>query len=112
MIARQYDVYLVGLDPAVGREMRKTRPCVVVSPDVVNRHVGTVLIAPLTSTDKGWPSRVPVHFAGRKGAVALEQLRCVDNARLIKLVGRVDQPTIRRIATTLVRMFAPGPTQK
>jgi mRNA interferase MazF len=112
MIIRQYDVYLVPLDPAVGSEMRKTRPCVVISPEVVNRNVGTVLIAPLTSTQKSWPSRVPCVFNGHAGAVALEQMRCVDYIRLAKHVGSMDVATAQRIAQTLVKMFLYNMPQK
>jgi mRNA interferase MazF len=106
MVIRQFGVYLVPLDPAIGNEMKKTRPCVVVSPDVVNRNVHTVLIAPLTSTDKGWPSRVPCNFNGHSGAVALEQMRCVDHSRLLRYVGEMDALTNRAISKTLMRMFA------
>lgn len=104
MVIHQYDVYLVPLDPA--RKLRKTRPCVVVSPDLVNRFVKTVLIAPLTSTDKGWPSRVDCRFQGHPGAVALEQVRCVDQVRLRKHLGRLDPSTQREISRVLVEMFS------
>ena len=110
MVARlpqRFDVFLVPLDPARGKEMRKTRPCAIVSPEQVNRYLGTVLIAPLTSVTRRYPFRVNCPFAGRPGQVALDQIRCVDHSRLLKLLGRLDPATQMAVAETMVAMFAP-----
>jgi len=97
------DVWLVNLDPVVGREIAKTRPGVVISPDELNTHLGTVLVAPLTSTIKPWPFRVHVNFARRKGSIALDQLRAIDRARLVRRLGRVDAAPMLAV---LREMFA------
>lgn len=102
----RFDVYLVDLDPAVGAEMRKPRPCVVVSPDEMHRHLRTALIAPMTTTLRGYPTRVRCKFAGKQGEVACDQLRAVDHSRLVKRLGRIDPPAARKIAATLVQMFS------
>ena len=101
----QFDVYLVRLDPAVGVEMRKARPCVVVSPGLMHRHVHTVIIAPLTSQPKAYPTRVSCQFEGRLGEVALDHIRAVDRLRLLKRLGAVDEPTATKIRRALVNMF-------
>jgi len=97
------EVWLVNLDPIVGREIAKTRPGVVVSPDELNAHLGTVIVAPLTSTIKPWPFRVPVRFARRNGAIALDQMRAMDRTRLVRRLGRVDAAPILAV---LREMFA------
>ena len=106
MVVHQFDVFLVNLDPTVGSEIQKTRPCVVVSPDDVNRFVRTAIVAPLTSSGTQYPSRVRCHFAGREGEIALEQLRCVAHARLLKQLRRMDPSTQVAISRTLVKMFS------
>jgi mRNA interferase MazF len=100
------DVYLVNLDPTVGREIKKARPAAVVSPDEMNRHLRTTIIAPLTTTVRGWPSRVAVRFQGKAGEVALDHLRIVDNSRLVKRVGRLTEVEATRVVDVLLRMFA------
>jgi mRNA interferase MazF len=102
----QFDVYLVRLDPTVGSEIKKTRPCVVVSPDDLNRHLLTALVAPLTATTKGYISRVPSTFAGKPGAVALDQIRCVDHQRFLKRLGHLDPLTSVEVLETLRDMFS------
>jgi mRNA interferase MazF len=97
------EVWLVNLDPSVGREIAKTRPSVVVSPDELNAHLETVIVAPLTSTIKPWPFRVSVRFARRRGSVALDQMRALDRARLVRRLGRVDAAPILAV---LREMFA------
>ena len=101
----QFDVYLVQLDPAIGVEMRKARPCVVVSPEVMHRHVRTVIVAPLTSQPKSYPTRVPSRFAGKLGEVALDHIRAVDRIRLLKRLGSIDDATAAQLRSTLVKMF-------
>ena len=105
MVAHRFGVYLVRLDPTVGREIAKSRPCAVVSPDEINRNLDTVIIAPMTTAHKRYPSRVPCKFGGKEGQIALDQLRTVDRSRLVKHLGDLDSSTAARIVRTLLEMF-------
>jgi len=96
---------LVTLDPTEGSEIRKTRPCLVVSPHEVNLYLRTVIIAPMTTVERPYPTRVPVTFQGKRGHVALDQLRAVDRQRLVRKLGRVSPITGQRVSTVLVEMF-------
>lgn len=107
MVISRFDVVLVRLDPAEGREVRKTRPCLVVSPDEMNRHLGTVIVAPMTTQVRDYPSRVPVRFRGKAGQVALDQLRTVDRGRVRRRLGRIDDLTGHRVLGLLVETFSP-----
>jgi mRNA interferase MazF len=102
----RFDVYLVHLDPAVAAEMRKPRPCVVVSPDEMHRHLRTALIAPMTTTIRSYPTRVRCKFSGKQGEIACDQIRAVDHSRLVKRLGRIDGPAAGRVSRILVRMFS------
>jgi mRNA interferase MazF len=102
---RRYDVFLVGLDPTHGSEMRKTRPCVVVSPDEMNRHLDTVIVAPLTTTTRSYPTRVTLRFKGKTGQAALDHLRAIDKTRLVRRLGAISPASARGIADRLVEMF-------
>ena len=103
----RFEVHLVNLDPTVGSEIRKTRPCVVVSPDEMNRHIATVIVAPLTSQGSQYPTRVPCRVGGRDGLVVLDQIRTVDQARLVRRVATLDAETASSVLTALQEMFAP-----
>ena len=103
---RRFDIFLVSLDPTVGSEIKKTRPCVVVSPDEMNRHIRTVIVAPLTSKTNDYPSRIPLTFHGTKGQVVLDQIRTVDKTRLVKKLGSLTQATANTVSRRLVEMFA------
>ncbi len=103
---RRFAIHLVALDPAQGSEIRKMRPCVVVSPDEMNRHIRTVIIAPMTTASRPYPSRVPVRFQGKDGQIALDQIRTVDQTRLTKKLGELPGAVQRQVAATLVEMFA------
>ena len=105
MEIRRFEVYLVTLDPTCGREISKTRPCVVVSPDEMNRHIGTAIIAPLTSRTRSYPSRVECSFQGKQGQVVLDQIRTVDKTRIIKRLGKLSAATSAKVADGLVEMF-------
>jgi len=107
MVTERFQVFLVQLDPATGAETAKTRPCVVVSPDELNRAVSTVIIAPMTTVGRGWPTRVEVFFQGKTGEIALDQIRAVDKSRLVKRLGRLDSTTADAVLDTLGEMFAP-----
>ena len=105
---RRFDVHLVDLDPTRGSEIRKVRPCVVVSPDEMNRHVRTVIIAPMTSRRRDYPTRIDVTFQRKRGQVVLDQIRTVDASRLVKRLGRLPEARARQIADVLVEMFTYG----
>ena len=93
MVVRQFEVYLVGLDPTIGKEIRKTRPCLVVSPDEMNDFVRTVIVAPMTTRGRPYVSRIPCRFQGKPGQVALDQIRTVDKQRLQKRLGKISGST-------------------
>ena len=105
LIARG-DVHLVRLDPTLGSEIKKTRPCLIVSPDELNHHLRTVIVAPMTTGGQAYPWRVACRFQGREGFVALDQLRTVDSERLVKRLGRVSSSTATEVLDTLQEMFA------
>ena len=107
MVIRRFEVYLVNLDPTVGSEIKKSRPCIVLSPDEMNRHIATVIIAPLTSKGKDYPTRVACAFKGRKGSIVLDQIRMVDKIRLVSKMGTVAQKTREEVLAILAEMFAP-----
>jgi len=100
------EVHLVALDPVQGSEIRKTRPCLVVSPDELNRHLRTVIVAPMTTGGQAYPWRVPCRFGGRAGFVALDQVRTVDGERLVKKLGRLAPATIGDVHRALQELFA------
>jgi len=107
MVVKRFDVYLVALDPTIGSEIMKTRPCLVASPDEMNRHIATVIVAPMTTKGQPYPSRVPCQFEGKDGQVVLDQLRTVDKSRLVKYLGGIDAETQTGVLNTLAKMFAP-----
>jgi len=100
------EVYLVNLDPTVGSEIRKTRPCLVISPNEMNRHIRTVIIAPMTTRGRDYPSRVPCRFKGKDGQVVLDQIRTVDKARLVHRMGRIGRRAATEVFEVLQEMFA------
>jgi mRNA interferase MazF len=104
---RRGEVFLVDLDPTRGAEMQKARPCVVVSPDELNAHLRTVIIAPLTTGGQAFPFRVPCRFSNKNGHIATDQLRTVDRERLVRPLGRLAPATLARLLAVLQEMFAP-----
>jgi mRNA interferase MazF len=104
---RRGEVFLVSLSPTRGSEIRKTRPCVVVSPDELNAHLRTLIVAPLTTGGHAYPFRVPCRFKGRAGHVVLDQIRTVDRERLVHPLGRLSPGTLGRALAVLQEMFAP-----
>jgi len=107
MVIERFQILLVRLDPATGAETAKTRPCVVVSPDELNRAVSTVIVAPMTTVRRGWPTRIEVVFQGKTGEIALDQIRAVDKSRLVKRLGKLDSETAGVVLDTLGELFAP-----
>jgi mRNA interferase MazF len=99
-------VWLVTLDPTHGSEIQKTRPCLVVSPDEMNQHLRTVIVAPMTTVTRPYPTRVGVRFQGKQGQVALDQLRSVDRQRLVRRLGKVSGETAQDVSATLLEMFS------
>lgn len=106
MVVQRFDVWLVNLDPTVGSEIRKTRPALVLSPDEMNAHINTIIIAPMTTKGREYPTRVPCVFQGKSGQVVLDQLRTVDKQRLAKKLGRLDEQTANAVLDILGEMFA------
>ena len=99
------EVWLVSLDPTEGREIKKTRPCLVVSPDEMNQGLQTLIIAPMTTTFRAYPTRVKIAFQEKEGQVALDQLRAVDRRRLIRRVGKAPLATAEAVSSVLIEMF-------
>jgi len=106
MVAR-FEVYLVNLDPTVGREIKKKRPCLVISPDEMNQYIGTVIIAPMTTKGHSYPTRVTARFQGKDGQVVLDQIRTVDKSRLVKKLGAITNNAQTAVLNVLASMFAP-----
>jgi mRNA interferase MazF len=106
MVTERFNIFLVRLDPTAGAETAKTRPCVVVSSDELNRALSTVIIAPMTTTRRGWPTRVEITFQGKTGEIALDQIRAVDKSRLVKRLGKLDSKTADVVLNTLGELFA------
>lgn len=103
---RRGEVHLVRLDPTLGSEIRKTRPCVVISPDELNAHLRTAVVAPMTTGGQVYPWRVACHFQRRAGFVALDQVRTIDAERLVRRLGRLTPQTVASVLRGLQEMFA------
>jgi mRNA interferase MazF len=101
----QYSIYLVNLDPTIGHEIKKVRPCVVISPNEMNRHLKTVLIAPMTTKSHCYPSRVGLHFEGKQAWIILDQIRAVDRMRLVKVLGKLDVRHVRKVRDVIREML-------
>ena len=106
MVVNRFDVFLVNLDPTVGSEIKKTRPCLVISPDEMNRHIRTVIIAPMTTAGKDYPTRVSCTFKKKTGQIVLDQIRTIDRTRLIKKLGMIEPGTQSEVISVLQRLFA------
>jgi len=103
----RFDVFLVNLDPTIGHEIKKTRPCLIISPNEMNRFIATVIIAPMTSKGRDYPSRVDCTFRGIQGQIVLDQVRTVDKLRLVKRLGAISENTQQKVLQVLNEMFAP-----
>jgi len=104
-VVKRGEIWLVGLDPTIGGEIKKSRPCIVVSPPELNEHLRTVIVAPMTGKGFAAPYRVPVTHAAKKGLIVLDQIRAVDKVRLLKRVGIVNSKTLATVLTTLQEVF-------
>lgn len=103
---KRFDVHLVSLDPTRGSEIKKTRPCLIISPDEMNRHIRTLIVAPMTTKGRRYPTRVACAFQGKQGQIVLDQIRTVDRSRLVKRLGRIDKATREAVLETLGKLFA------
>ena len=106
MVVRRFEVYLINLDPTLGSEIQKTRPCLIISPDEMNEHIATVIIAPMTTKGRDYPSRVNCKFEGKEGQIVLDQIRTVDKIRLAKKLGKISTGTQKNVLMVLAEMFA------
>jgi len=106
MVVKRFEVYLVNLDPTLGSEIQKTRPCLVISPDEMNTHIATVIVAPMTTRGRDYPTRVNCQFEGKEGQIVLDQIRTVDKIRLVKRLGKINPSTQKEVLVILMEMFA------
>jgi mRNA interferase MazF len=106
MEVKRFDVYLVNLDPTIGHKIKKSRPCLVISPDEMNRYISTVIVAPMTTKGRNYPTRVSCLFQGKEGHVVLDQIRTVDKVRLAKRLGKIDSETQVLIFSVLAELFS------
>ena len=106
VVVQRFDVFLINLDPTIGSEIKKTRPCLIISPEEINRHIHTVIVAPMTTAGKDYPTRVPCKFQNKKGQIVLDQIRTIDKSRLIIKLGIVDPQTQVEVISILQRLFA------
>ena len=101
----QYEIVLINLDPTIGSEIKKTRPCVIISPDEMNKYLNTIIVAPMTSTSKSYPTRIPVKHNNQKGWVVIDQIRTVDRQRIIKHLGNLSQKEIEKVKDVMRETF-------
>ena len=106
MVVNRFDVYLTNLDPTVGSEIQKTRPCLVISPDEMNRHIRTIIVVPMTTAGKDYPTRIPCKFKKKNGQIVLDQIQTIDKTRLTKRLGSINPETELEVISVLQRLFA------
>jgi mRNA interferase MazF len=107
MVVKRFNVDLINLDPTVGSEIKKTRPCLIISPDEMNRYINTVIVAPMSTRGGEYPTRVACKFQGKQGQIVLDQIRTVDKVRLVRKLGRIGSQTQTNVLSVLGEMFAP-----
>jgi mRNA interferase MazF len=106
MVVKRFEVYLVNLDPTIGSEIQKMRPCLIISPDEMNDHIATVIVAPMTTKGRDYPTRVTCQFEGKDGQIVLDQILTVDKSRLVKNLGKISANTQKEALAVLMEMFA------
>ena len=106
MVVNRFDIFLVNLDPTIGSKIQKTRPCLIISPNEINHHIATVIVAPMTTKGQTYPTRVTCQFQGQNGQIALDQIRTVDKTRLVKLLGQITTEEQKTVLDILAEMFA------
>ena len=105
VVVNRFDVFLVSLDPTIGSEIQKTRPCLVISPNEINHHIATVIVAPMTTKGQTYPTRVTCQFQGQNGQIVLDQIRTVDKTRLVKFIGQISVEAQKTFLDVLAQMF-------
>jgi len=105
VVINQYEVFLINLDPTLGHEIQETRPCLIISPNEMNRTIQTIIIAPMTTKSHSYPTRVPLKFENKEGWIVLDQIRTVDRVRLIKKLGKIKQIEIEKTKSILQEML-------
>jgi mRNA interferase MazF len=106
MVIRRFEVYLINLDPTIGSEIQKTRPCLIISPDEMNNHIASVIIAPMTTKGQDYPTRVNCQLEGKSGQIVLDQIRTMDKSRLVKKLGKISGDTQCEVLAVLSEIFA------
>ena len=106
MEINRFEVFLVNLDPTIGHEIKKTRPCLIISPNEMNHHISTVIVAPMTTKGRNYPTRIACSFQGEKGQIVLDQIRTVDKQRLVKKVGVISKSAQVKVLSLLQELFA------
>jgi len=107
MVVNRFEVYLVNLDPTIGSEITKTRPCLVISPDEMNKNIRTVIVAPMTTKGRSYPTRIKITFQNKDGQIILDQIRTVDKERLVKKLGKISPSASLEVLSLLQEMFSP-----
>jgi len=105
MEIKRFQVHLINLDPTIGHEIKKTRPCLIISPNEMNRAIGTIIIAPMTTKSHNYPTRVPIKFESKEGWIVLDQIRTIDKKRLIKKLGKIKTREIKKTKSILQEML-------
>jgi mRNA interferase MazF len=106
MVVNRFDVFLVNLDPTIGSEIKKTRPCLIISPNEINHHISTVIVAPMTTKGQPYPTRVTCQFQGKEGQIVLDQIRTIDKIRLVKLLSQITTEEQKAVLDILAEIFA------
>ncbi len=101
----QYQIVLVNLDPTIGSEIKKTRPCVIISPDEMNKYLRTIIVAPMTTTSRKYPTRIEVKHDGKIGWIVIDQIQTIDKQRIIKVLGRLPKPEIKELKSVIKETF-------
>jgi mRNA interferase MazF len=105
MVIKQYDIFLISLDSTIGHEIKKVRPCVVISPNEMNNNISTIIIAPMTTRSHSYPTRIPIKFEDKKGWVVLDQIRALDRKRFVKKLGKLNKDTILKVKKIIQEML-------
>lgn len=103
---KRFDICLINLDPTLGSEIKKMRPCVVISPDEMNRNINTIIVAPITTKSRKYPTRIKITFEGKEGQIVLDQIRTIDKIRIVKKLGKIHQKTAHEVLRSLIEMFS------
>lgn len=106
MVVKRFEVYLINLDPTIGHEIKKTRPCLIISPNEMNQHISSAIVAPMTTKGKKYPTRISCSFQGKKGQIVLDQIRTVGKKRLVKRLGTISKNSQENTIQILQEMFA------